>query len=637
MSSAPGSAFEDGRDAVANPRRDLASSRSFSCSANSYSANTWPLIAGAMVTALVTFVFLMLFWNRFLGMRSGDGGFTGSVFFLKGILPYRDSYCPVPPLFLLRSAAVRVLFGKLPIVMRGFGVFERVILSLLLYGWLVRFFRVKDAALAALVTMVVSTGDYADPVSSYNHFTILLAVATGFATSYALDKGRTKRALVTIGCLSGILSLLCFATKQTIGLGVVFAVPVVVSLCLMRLEGIRKAAQFLAGFAAGWLLATGVLLGWMEHLGILHAFLMQVFIQAPAAKASHPGDFVLHTVSTLKGYWWAALIALVALAASWGALRRSENEEKEDTHVESLKGVLLASLLGLGTIVISSMVVMPWDSPMLHRFLPEMPAKPTIYAALIGSGLLVFYYAWRFLSGNLSRRQSQFALFASVAFVVAFMTSLSFPAFEAMTVPGLGLILAVLLNDFEGWRRIAVYAACGVLLFCQTQAKERIPFGFGAWFEPPVEYATMASSLPELRGFLLPPNTVDFVDSTVRIIRQYSTPKDTIFVYPELAFFYGLTERLPPTFSLSHNIDVVSDSFAEQEAERLLTARPAVLIYGPLPKAWLLGEEAFWRNGQPSGQRDIIAAVETLAREYRLVRTFRLLPFGYPVYVYVRP
>jgi len=85
------------------------------------------------------------------------------VFFLKGILPYRDFYCPVPPLFVLRSAAALAIFGKLPIVLRAFGVFERVILSLLLYGWLVRFFRVKDAALAAMVTMVISTGDVADP------------------------------------------------------------------------------------------------------------------------------------------------------------------------------------------------------------------------------------------------------------------------------------------------------------------------------------------------------------------------------------------------------------------------------------------------------------------------------------------
>lgn len=602
-----------------------------------YSAKRGTAIAGAMVTAAATFFFLMLFWNRFLGMRSGDGGFTGGLFFLKGILPYRDYYCPTPPLFLFRSAMVLAILGKLPIVVRGFGVLERVILSLLLYGWLVRFFRVKDAALAALVTMVVSAGDYADPVSSYNHFTIMLAIAGGLAASYALDEGRTRRALVTIGCLAGILSLLCLASKQTIGLGVTFAIPVVVGLCLMRLEEVRTATQFLAGFVIGWLFAAGALIGWMAHFGIIGAFLKQAFVEGPAAKASHRGDFVVHTFITLKDYWWAALIALAVLAICWGPLRRSENEEKKDTHTDSLKGILLALLLGLGTIVASSMVLLPWDSPALQLFAPEQPAKPTIYASLIGSGLLMLYYSWRFLSGNLSRRQSQLALFASIAFTVAFMTSLSFPAFEAMSIPGMGLILVVLLNDFEDSRRFAVYAVCGLLLFCQTQAKARMPYGFDGWFEPPVKNATVASSLPELRGFLLAPNTVDFADSTIRIVRENSTPKDTIFIYPELGFFYGATERMPATFSVSHNMDVVSDSFLKQEADRLLRARPAVLVYGPPPESLLRVNEKYWRNGKPSGQRDLIAAVEMLAREYRLVRTTRLYPFGDPVYVFVRP
>ena len=627
MSSVPKcNELEDGLNGVTNPG---------SGSVFSDSAKRWTVIAGAIVSALVTLFFLMLFWNRFLGLRSGDGGFTGGVFFLKGILPYRDFYSPTPPLFLFRSALVLAIFGKLPIVMRSFGIFERVILSLLLYGWLVRFFRVKDAALAALVTMVVSAGDFADPVSSYNHFTILLAIASGLAASYALDQDRTKHVLVAIGGLAGVLSLLCLASKQTIGLGVTFAIPVVVGLCLMRLEGVRKAMQFLAGFAAGWLFAAGVLLSWMAHFGILRAFLTQAFIVGPAAKASHPGDFVVRTFLILRGSRLAALIALVVLAIWWGALRRSENEEKKDTHTNSLKGVLLALLLGLGTIVASSTVLLPWNSRVLRRFPPQMPAKPMIYASLIGTGLLMFYYAWRFLSGNLSRRQSQFALFAAIAFIVAFMTSLSFPLFEAMTIPGLGLILVVLLNDFEGWRRFGVYAVCGVLLFCETQFKERLPFGFEGWDEPPVKEATVASSLPELRGFLLPPSTVDFVDSTIRIISEYSTAKDTIFVSPDLGFFYGATERMPATFSGSHNMDVAPDSFVKQEAERLLRARPAVLIYGPVSDSLLRWEETLWRHGKPSGQRDLIAAVETLAREYRLVRTFN--PCGNPVYVFVRP
>jgi len=609
------------------------------------SAPKWKAVtAGALVTALITLCFFLLFWNRFLGLRSGDGGFSSGVFLLKGILPYRDFYDAVPPLFTMRCAAVLAIFGKMPIMLRGFAVFERVLLSLLLYGWLARLFRAKDAALAALTTIVLSTGDFADPVSSYNHFTILVAVASGYAASYALNAGRTKQSLLAIGSLTGLFALLCLATKQTIGLGVTLAIPAAVGLCLIRLEGVHKAVRFLSGFAAGWLTGAGALVGWMSHAGILHAFIIQAFVTGPAAKASHPGDFAARSFTVMVGLWWAVLIALVVLIIFWRVLPKSENAAQIDSAADSLKGILPVFLLGLGAIGASTLTTWRMVGFVLHLNLPagyvllqDIPAKPAIYISLIGSGLSVVYYVWQFLAGRLSRRQSQFALFATIAFIVAFMTSLSWPAFEAMIVPGLGLIVAVLLNGLEGWRRWVVYAVCGAQIFCTALFKEGTPFGFDGWYEPPVKTASMKSSLPELRGFFLPPNTVDFVDSTIRIIREHSTPQDTIFIYPELGFFYGATERMPATFSASHNIDVAPDSFAREEAQRLLRVRPAVLIYSPKLDQLLRADEAYWRNGKPSGQRDLVAAVETLAREYRFIRMFRMYPFQEPVYVFARP
>jgi hypothetical protein len=594
------------------------------------SARDLLLIAGAAATATVTLLFFMVFCNHFLGLRSGDGGFGGGVFFLNGLMPYRDFYCPTPPLFLFRCAAVLALFGKFPIVIRCFGVLERVVLALLLYGWLARFFKVRDAALAAMVTIVVSAGDEADPISSYNHFTILLAVASGLAASYALDEGRTTRFLVKIGFICGVLSQLCLDSKQTIGLGVSFVVPVVVGATLWKRDGLRKVVRFFAGFTSGWILTACALIGWMAHDGILRTFLRQTFIEGPAAKASHGGDFFWHTIVILEHFWWAVILAGIFLLFSLGPLWKSQNQNKS-LEPESVRGFLLPLFLGVGAILYS------WILTFLQTPLAQLPDKPLIYLSLFGSALFVFYDSWSYLQGTFSTRQSQFTLFVSIAFTVAFMTSLSFPAFEAMIVPGLGLILAALLDVWQGWRRVLLYAVCAGLLVCQVEFKKLVPFGFVKWYEPPVAVATVTSSLPELKGFRLPANTVDFLDSTVQIIRENSTPDDTIFTYPELGIFYGITGRRPATFSASHNIDVAPDRFAKQEAERLLRVRPAVLIYGPLPPGLLESDERFWRNGQPSGQRDLIQAVETLAREYKLVRVFKLYPSDHPVYVFVRP
>ncbi len=588
------------------------------------------LLSGAAATALCTMFFMLLFWNHFLGMRSGDGGYSAGVFLLNGVLPYRDYYCPVTPVFIARSALVMHVFGKLPIVLRATGVAERVAISLVLYFWLARFFRVKDAAMAAVVTMIVSSGDYADPVSSYNHFTVLLALLAGFVASYAMDSERQPKATLLLGATSGFFALLCFACKQTIGLGMLVAVPAAVGLVRARAGRIREALSFVVGFLAGCASSAALFVECLRHYGLLAPFLHQVFVEGPAAKASRPGDFVAHAWMVLRDqYWWAACIA-VPILFIWGVsvLRAREREVQSSGPSEVVES--FAAIAGC-----TFALLIAAHLPIAGNL--GLVAKPFIYAVFGGTGLLLTWYSWLLLRGTLAEKQAQLGLLTAVSFVVAFMTSLSFPAFELMLLPGLSLILAVLSNEYVGWRRGALYAVCALLVFCEAEAKVQLPFGFDGWFEPPVTVANGSSTLPVLRGLQLAPNTSNFVDTTVGIIRENSQSSDTIFVYPEIGILYGLTERRCATLSCSHNMDTVSDVFAKQEAQRLLRARPAVVVYAPTAPSLLRVDEEFWRGGRPSGQRDLIAATESLTEQYRLAWATRLYPYGDPVYVFVRP
>ena len=277
--------------------------------------------------------------------------------------------------------------------------------------------------------------------------------------------------LVGIGCLAGILSLLCLATKQTIGLGVTLAIPVAVGLCLIRLEGVQKAIRFVAGFAAGWLVAAGGFT-WLDG-ALWHPSRISdaSFCHGTSSQGVAPrrlrGAYICDSEGLLVGGIDCGGRAGVLLGTFAQFRRRRKDGHK--LQIRS-KGFCWYCCLGLVPIVASTMAT--WRCSDSRR---TWRRKPPIYVSLIGSGLLIVYYLWRFLSGNLSRRQSQLALFATIAFIAAFMTSLSFPAFEAMIIPGLGLILAVLLNDFEGWRRWVVYAVCGALLFCTpVQGKNAI-------------------------------------------------------------------------------------------------------------------------------------------------------------------
>ena len=138
-------------------------------------------ILAILATALVglTLLFLSSFFNRFAGLRSGDGEYTGEMALLSGVIPYRDYFAPGPPLNVIKSALILKAFGGALIVSRVAGVLERLLISVVLLRWLMQLFRPWHALVASVVTMVVSTGDLTDPIASYNHDAILFAMIAG--------------------------------------------------------------------------------------------------------------------------------------------------------------------------------------------------------------------------------------------------------------------------------------------------------------------------------------------------------------------------------------------------------------------------------------------------------------------------
>ena len=123
----------------------------------------------------------------------------------------------------------------------------------------------------------------------------------------------------------------------------------------------------------------------------------------------------------------------------------------------------------------------------------------------------------------------------------------------------------------------------------------------------------------------------------MQAVQAHTHGQDTIFTYPEMGLLYSLTGKNYPTVSGSHNVDVINDAFARDEASRLLAARPAVLITYTLSPEEVAEEDRTWREGKPSGQHILAAAVAQLALRYRLEGTYALGPERRQVSIYVRP
>ena len=108
---------------------------------------------------------------------------------MRGSLPFRDYFTASPPLNPFKSGVLLSLFGENLIVSRAAGMVERSFIVLLLYLWLLRLSRSAYAVLGAFATLVVSTADFADPIASYNHDCVFLAMLSGYLAGFALTLG----------------------------------------------------------------------------------------------------------------------------------------------------------------------------------------------------------------------------------------------------------------------------------------------------------------------------------------------------------------------------------------------------------------------------------------------------------------
>lgn len=579
---------------------------------------------------LLTLVFFLGFYNRFGGIRSGDGEFTSAVAFLAGKIPYRDYYTTAPPLNLIKSVVLLKLFGSALIVSRVAGVAERLVLALVLFQWLRKMFRPIDALIASVVTMILSAGDQTDPVASYNHEAILWAMLCGLAASMVLDGKRQGRRLVLWAMLSGAFASLSFLTKQTIGAGVFGLGLGVVAGLLWRRQGRRASACWAGSFAAGFGVPLLMMIGLLWRVHVLRAFCEMLFVQGPAAKAGHAGEFFWRELKIAgeNGVW--VLLGMFALTLSLPALSWSLKDlgsRQRDTAV----------WLRTAAVCVVVLVAVGWAEAMAYKRLPALHnvSKSVVYFTFIGTTILMLELAGA-LRRPISERRAQYTLFCAISWGVAFTLSLSWPAFEAMLLPGLGLLVAGVLDGSRRPGRVLCYAGLALLLFFQVREKWDRPFAFDYLAEPPVAVAVDRSSEPMLRGMRLPPTTVAFLDGTTKIIRQHTGPQDSIFTFPEMSLVYALSGRMPPTFALSHNMDVVNDRFATEEAARLLRSRPAVIVTYRLSEEQMKAQEVLWREGRRSGQRELRAAVDDLVRGYHLEATYVLTKNDPPIEVYVR-
>jgi hypothetical protein len=583
--------------------------------------------AGAFGVALLVAIFFSFFFNRFVGLCSGDGEYASGITLLHGRLPYRDYFVTAPPLNILKSAVLLKMFGQALIVSRVAGVLERIFIGVLLFAWLAELFLPWQALVASVVTLVVSSGDHADPIASYNHDAILFAMLAGFSARIIL-RNKSERRLIVSAVASGAFAAASFLTKQTVGFGALLLIGALMLLLLAKTgRGQRALGLFGACYAMGALIPLAIVSAALGKLHLLTACLHMVFVTGPAAKASDAGQFLFrYLLIALRGPI-SVFCGLAGIALSHRAIRRGISGEQESSF--DIRSIVWSCLAGLAIIAGAALLRIPVSG--VREF-----SKGSVYFVFIGLTLWFLQGVLDLFRAPIETRTADCLLLAGVGWAVAVSLSLSWPVFEAMELPGLGLLAAAMLAGTRARIRWIPLLLMAVMVFIQVRVKLEFPFDFASQFEPPIYSATHKSSQPALRGMRMSEEEVRLLDDATAAIRAGSKSSDHVFTHTEMALVYALSDRYPPTRALSQNMDTLNDALAEDEARGLLKTPPGVIVYTRPRAEELKEQEVIWRYGRPSGERAIIAALDSLVAQYNLSGTYVLRPGDSPIYLYVR-
>jgi hypothetical protein len=390
----------------------------------------------------------------------------------------------------------------------------------------------------------------------------------------------------------------------------------------------------------GWAIPTGLVAAWLVNGGAWQAFLRQAFTEGSASKGTF-GEIPLRPLTTLlySPILLLAFFCACGLMCLYALVARRDRRPEVAARTGEPWVLWLLSLLAL-----AAGFVWAWSSPKLKIFGPVEIAlifisAICIFISLYGSLALAARYTLDAVRGRLDNAGMRKWILASVCAVTAYMFSLSWAAYEKMLIPGFAFLIAMALDREvnRGWSaKGGAIVALGLILVCTAAFRKLTwPYTWENWVDGPVKEETAVSDFPEMRGLRVTPESARFLDRVTRIIDSHSRPDETILCFPNYALFYVLSHRSPATFAYMHWFDIVPDSLAREEANRIREHPPAVILYVDLPENLIEIKELSYRAGRRSGQRDMMSAIQSLPG-YRVIETVPIPHVDYGLKIYAR-
>jgi hypothetical protein len=607
---------------------------------NTHTGGTKEVFLAFAIILVSTLVYHAFFWNKYVGIQDGWGNAYAALI-EQGRFPYRDFYLFAQPYSILLSTAIVHVFGNSLIVLRAWGIGERVIIAFLLYLLFRRVVSYSFALLLAVTALIFSTGTFVDFLYDYGQTCLVFILISAYLVSTYLiryqhsDWAGARRCLLGAGLAGGF----AFITKQSIGLFAPFVTLVFLGIfeCSQNKRfKITDACIYTLMFLTPTLITFLIL----SYYHALQPYIDQVYLSSAASKGG--------LISVLFGAFFrissypypAACMFAIATVFLFISNNYFCAEETYAANVPKRSYFLTVCLI-IFAILSGYFLTYSISAAYALKFF-FLNKHLMIYYAYFTCILLALYLTIKSSIKQLQALEWQWFYLASIAASVIYAQGFSSDYDVRSCALGMGMLLAMwwaVRAPFLHIEKNILLKLIGVFFIAGTMMQHySLPFNWWGWISDSVRYSTQSVPLKTLAGLKMSDYSARVFSEVTGIIRSNTVAGDTIYEYPHMPLFYLLSDRYPSTWALTDYMDVCSDRCAKEDAARILKTPPKVLIIESFPEiAWAYHEHMF-RHDHPSGQRAIQAALKDLIKRYayRQASYFPSTSQGYSISVWVR-
>ena len=633
----------------------------------------------------IAIVVLLYSYNYFANtFPYSDGWFVNYVELLKnGNVPYRDFFYYLPPLnLLIDSVFWKLSFGYL-LAFRAWYLLERILLYILVYRLLCRFFSPQKALLATCISTVLCTADDFDFFGDYNQNVAVLAVLiTYFAVDFVQHEAvkNKKKSLFLAGIILGLM----FLTKQTIFIacGIVFFLLLIYFCVLERDKNIGK---YIFSTAIGVVIPILICIVILIYQGALLQCIDQLFTSSEG-KGSLFDILVTHFVMTLKNKV-AWIFAIMMCEICWLGNKRSIVKMKLfnkiiligmnllgavyilynteflrkiikliSSHYWVLPTIVVLLMVFIVTVrldiieqnrkilllvmmtVIIGVCVLVMFSPRIYHAIYNMK----IYYIIFGyfSNIIFYFLIMLFIyliiqnvrKKKVIEKQNEIIMIAAGGLALNYATTmaagLTTMASNSMRI-SLPLVLSIIFSlEFfdkkisECFKTIVLLICIIGITACISQKSVTAYPWWGMKDKPKEEKIYTIDDIKYLKGFKFSEEDKEMYEEFTKLISDNTSEDDIIFGYPYIKIYNILCERYNTYFVPVFWYDVVGDKYVDILVDELNDNLPQIVIWYDIPGA-IETHEAIYRNGKYLEQRKIVELFdEVLTTKYECLAEY---------------